>query len=90
VKLALCNSAHSDRYDSPHYREDIGIGETAAENIAPGVRTEWAVESPAGDLLRCVVLYWQHYPGPDEALSLSAAPQWANPCADSTAATSSR
>jgi hypothetical protein len=84
VTVALCKSAQSERCDDPAYRDTIQVGGSVPENIAPDVQTEWAVESPTGQLLGCVVLYWQHYPGHEMAVRVSSALSWANPCSDST------
>jgi hypothetical protein len=35
-----------------------------------------------------VVLYWRHYPGSDQRVSLSGAPRWAWPCPRETTARS--
>ena len=78
--IALCHSDHSARCEHPYYRDRVEPGHSAAENISPDLRTEWAVEREDGALLRCVVLYWKHYPGQDQRLSLSTAPEWAWPC----------
>ncbi len=80
VVLALCNSSHSAKCEHPAYRNSVKVGESYPENIAPDVRTEWAVETSDGQLLRCVNLYWKHYPGHDATFRLSAASPWANPC----------
>jgi hypothetical protein len=80
VVLALCKSAHSAKCEHPDYRNSVKAGESLGENISPDVRTEWAVETPDGQLLRCVNLYWRHYPGSDQTFRLSAAPRWADPC----------
>jgi hypothetical protein len=83
VVLALCNSSNSAKCEHPHYRDSVKIGESYPENIAPDVRTEWAVETPDGQILRCVNLYWKHYPGHDQTFRLSAASAWAKPCPSS-------
>ncbi len=80
VVIALCHSDHSAKCEHPHYRDRIGPGESHPENISPDVRTEWAIEDARGRLLRCVVLYWKHYPGSDQRVQISAAPRWAWPC----------
>lgn len=80
IVLALCNSSHSAKCEHPAYRDPVKAGESYPENIAPDVRTEWAVETPDGRLLRCVNLYWKHYPGHDQTFRLSGASRWANPC----------
>ena len=90
VYLALCNSAHSENCDNPHYRKRIAAGASSAQNISPDVRTEWAVESADGEMLRCVVLYWRHYQGHDMKLGLAGTPAWSNPCQDSTALATER
>ena len=61
------------RCEHPAYRDSVKSGESYPENIAPDVRTEWAVETPDGQLLRCVNLYWKHYPGRSQTFRLSAA-----------------
>jgi hypothetical protein len=86
VVLALCHSDHSAKCEHPYYRDQISPGSTYAENISPDVRTEWAIESPSGALLRCVVLYWRHYPGSEQRVRLSQAPGWAWPCSRATTA----
>jgi hypothetical protein len=86
VVLALCHSDHSAICEHPHYRDNIAAGNAYAENISPDVRTEWAIETPGGELLKCVVLYWKHYPGSDQRVRLSDAPSWAWPCPRSTPA----
>jgi len=81
VVLALCQSDHSAVCEDPNYRDGIPAGSSHAENIAPGVRTAWAVEDENGNLLRCVILYWEHWSGGAEPhISLSSAPAWADPC----------
>jgi hypothetical protein len=81
VVLALCNSDHSAKCEHPAYRDGpLRVGDWYTENIAPDVRTEWAVETPNGRLLRCVNLYWEHYHGHEERFRLSGASRWANPC----------
>jgi hypothetical protein len=82
--LALCQSAHSASCEHPFYRYRIAAGGSYPENIAPDVRTEWAVEAQDGQLIGCVLLHWQHYPGHAQQLRLSAAPSWHNPCPDIT------
>ena len=85
VVLALCNShiGTSMRCEHPAYRDSVKSGESYPENIAPDVRTEWAVETPDGQLLRCVNLYWKHYPGRSQTFRLSAASPWTKPCPSS-------
>jgi hypothetical protein len=85
VVLALCHSDHSAKCEHPHYRYRIEAGRSGAQNIATDVRTEWAIEAPSGQLLRCVVLYWKHYPGETQLVRLSDAPRWAWPCPRETA-----
>ena len=82
IVLALCNShnATSAKCEHPAYRDSVKIGESYGENIGPDVRTEWAVETPEGELLRCVNLYWKHYPGSGQTFRLSAASPWSTPC----------
>src|SRR2546428_12842813 len=65
---------------SPRYLCGLVILAAGIENISRDVRTEWAIESPNGQLLRCVLLYRRHYPGEDRQLRISAAPRWASPC----------
>lgn len=84
VRLALCNSDHSEKCEHPAWTDTIATGESHPENIAPGVRTEWAVLDETGTLLRCVLLYWPHYLGHDQRVALSSAPAWSNPCPDIT------
>jgi hypothetical protein len=86
VVLALCRSDHSAKCEHPYYRNRIAPGHTHPENISPDVRTEWAIETPSGKLLRCVVLYWEHYPGSEQLVHLSSAPHWAWPCPRETSA----
>lgn len=81
VVLALCQSDHSAVCEHPFYSDHIPAGASDVENISPGVRTEWAVEDDSGALLRCVILYWEHWSGGDEPhVSLSSAPTWGDPC----------
>jgi hypothetical protein len=61
--------------------------ELTEENISPDVRTEWAIESESGRPLRCIVLYWKHWPGHDMQVEVSQAPRWVSPCPRETAAT---
>jgi hypothetical protein len=79
IVLALCNSSHSTKCEHPAYRDAVKAGESYPENIGY-VRSEWAVETADGRLLRCVNLYWEHYPGRDQTFRLSDASRWANPC----------
>lgn len=80
VVLALCHSDHSAKCEHPYSRDHITAGSTYVEDVSPDVRNEWAIATPQGTLLKCVVLYWQHYPGSDESVDLSTAPRWAWPC----------
>jgi hypothetical protein len=84
VILNLCHSDHSKKCQHPYYRDHIAPGAAYPENISPDVRTEWAIEAPSGALLRCIVLYWKHYPGSDRDLLLSDAPGWSWPCSRTT------
>jgi hypothetical protein len=84
VMIALCNSDHSALCEHPFYRYAVAPNVSEPVNIAPDVRTEWAIETPSGRLLRCVLLYWPSWPGHDEMINLSAAPRWANPCPRTT------
>jgi hypothetical protein len=86
VLLALCHSDHSAKCEHPFYRDLIARNEVTEENISPGVQTEWAVESGSGHLVRCVLLYWGHYPGATQRVRLSDAPRWSRPCARTTSA----
>lgn len=90
VQLALCNSDHSEACQHPRYLDEIAAGGYLDENISPGTRTEWAIETVDGVLSRCVVLFWRHYPGHAMQITLSETPIWSYPCPDSTAATSRR
>jgi hypothetical protein len=87
IVVALCHSDHSAKCEHAYYRDAVTPGASGSENISPDVRTEWAIETPDGQLLRCVVLYWQYRPGHDENVLVSAAPHWARPCPRSTPAT---
>jgi len=80
VVLSLCHSDHSAKCEHPYYRDHIAPGVGYPENISPDVRTEWAIETADGELLRCVVLYWKHYPGETQHVRMSTAPRWAVPC----------
>lgn len=82
VVLALCNSDHSAKCDEPYYRDEISAGRSYEVNISTDLRTEWAIETSEGQLLRCVVLYWKHYPGAIETIRVSTAPRWTWPCPD--------
>jgi hypothetical protein len=86
VVLALCHSDHSTACAHPYYRDKIRPGESTEENISPDVRTEWAVQSATGKPLRCIVLYWKHWPKHDVRVAVSAAPRWTNPCGRETPA----
>ena len=86
VVLALCHSDQSARCEHPYYADSIGMRSAGLENISPGIRTEWAVLDMHGNLLRCVVLYWKHYPGGTQHVRLSGAPLWAWPCPRATPA----
>jgi hypothetical protein len=86
VVVALCHSDHSAKCEHAYYRDAIAPGASGPENISPDIRTEWAIETPDGQLLRCVVLYWRSWPGHDENVRLSAAPRWASPCPRTTPA----
>jgi hypothetical protein len=87
VVVALCHSDHSAKCEHAYYQDGIAPGSSEGENISPDVRTEWAIETPEGQLLRCVVLYWRYWPGHDENVLISAAPGWTWPCARTTPAT---
>ena len=87
IVLALCHSDHSARCADPYYRDSIAPRRSVAENISPDLRTEWAIETPDGHLLRCVVLYWHYWPRHDEDVRLSKSPRWAWPCPRATPAT---
>jgi hypothetical protein len=80
VFVVSAGSSHRATCEHPAYRNSVKVGESYPENIAPDVRTEWAVETPDGELLGCVNLYWKHYPGHDLTFRLSGASPWANPC----------
>jgi hypothetical protein len=84
VVLALCHSDHSDRCDDAYYRDSLAAGESGSENISYLIKTEWAVESTSGQLLRCVVLLWKKNPGILPRIRLSNTPRWQRPCPDST------
>jgi hypothetical protein len=86
VFVALCHSDHSAKCEHPYYRDRITPGTSQGENISPDVRTEWAIETPSGRLLRCVVLYWKYWPGHDVNVRVSAVPRWAWPCSGTTPA----
>ena len=86
VVLALCHSDHSSTCEHPYYRRGIDAGGTHAENIATGQRTEWAIDDDRGRLLRCIVLYWKHWPHHDEQVILSNAPIWTRSCLRTTPA----
>ncbi len=86
VVVALCHSDHSATCEHAYYRDAIAAGHSGAENISPDVRTEWAIETPGGRLLSCIVLYWRYWPGHDENVQLSAAPRWSWPCSRTTPA----
>jgi hypothetical protein len=86
VFLALCHSDHSASCQNPYYRDRIAPGAAIEENISPDTRTEWAVEDRYARPLRCVLLYWKHYPGADQSVQLSGAPRWSSPCSDTTPA----
>ncbi len=90
VVLALCDSDHSAKCEHPYYRDHIAPGDATAENISPDVRTEWAIETAHGEPLRCVVLYWKHYPGKPQHVRISSAPRWALPCPRATSAVGER
>ena len=81
VVVALCHSDHSRVCRHAYYRDRIEVGKSTEENIAPDVRTEWALETPSGKLLRCVVLYWKDDPGHTQVVRASDAPRWTWPCA---------
>jgi hypothetical protein len=80
VLIELCHSDHSAKCSDPYYKDLAKPGTSYPENIAPDVRTEWAVTDTQGHLLRCVVLYWKHAPGDPQTVRLSSAPRWTNPC----------
>lgn len=87
VVLALCHSDHSAKCEHPYYRDHIKPGSSTEENISPDVRTEWAIETTDGRPLRCIVLYWKHWPGHDMQVKVSQAPRWTWPCRRETPAT---
>jgi hypothetical protein len=87
IVLALCHSDHSAKCEHPYYRDHIEPGGATAENISPDVRTEWAIKTEDGRPLRCILLYWKHWPGHDMRVKVSRAPHWAWPCPRETAAT---
>lgn len=80
ILLALCNSDHSRTCENPSYRDKLAAGSATEENISPDVKTEWAVETPDGHLLRCVLLYWKYAPNHTEIVRFSSAPAWSWPC----------
>lgn len=80
VRLALCNSDHSEKCENPAYSDPVPAGGSIEENIAPTVQTEWAVLDDRDRPMRCVVLYWQHDPLDEPVIRLSSSPRWANPC----------
>jgi hypothetical protein len=84
IVLARCRSVHAAACDRPVKRVTIAPGKTRAMNIDYSVRGEYAVESPAGELLRCVVLYWKRNPGDVPRIELSRTPRWSRTCPDST------
>ena len=86
VVLALCASDQSVDCEHAYYRDDVPAGGGTAENIAPDVRTEWAIESADGQLLRCILLYWKYWPGHNETVRVSEAPRWGTPCSRETPA----
>jgi hypothetical protein len=90
VVLALCHSDHSARCEHPYYRDKISAGGATEENISPDVRTEWAIETPTGRPLRCILLYWKYWPKHDMQVAVSAAPPWANPCVRTSPASALR
>ncbi|MGE0305944.1 MAG: hypothetical protein AB7Q27_09305 [Acidimicrobiia bacterium] len=69
---------------NPYYKDKIDVGETAGENISTNIRTEWAVVTKDGQLVKCVNLNWRHYPGHSMEIRLSWTPAWTNPCPDAT------
>ena len=87
MRLALCPGDASTNCAGAYYEDQVAPGAVDVENISPDVRTEWAVESISGGLVKCVVLYWKYWPGHDEAVRLSQAPAWATPCSRTTPAT---
>ena len=84
VVVALCQTDHSRMCTSPSYTDHIKVGGASDYNIGPDAAEEWAIKDKSGQLLRCVRLYWKHYPGGDVRLRLSKAPRWAWPCPRST------
>ncbi len=78
--LALCHSDHSRVCEHPFYRDHIAVGGTTEENITPDAKTEWAVETPNGHLLRCVLLYWKYAPSDTPTVRFSSASAWSWPC----------
>ncbi len=80
VLLALCNSDHSNECADPPYRDRIAPTVRDEENVAPDVQTEWAVETPNGKPLRCVMLYWRYAPSAEPTVQLGDAPPWQRPC----------
>lgn len=89
VVLARCRAAPSVRCARPSRRVRIEPGKTHAATVDYSVETEFAVESPTGALLRCVVLYWTHNPGDVPRIKLSRTPRWSRQCPDSTPGASS-
>jgi hypothetical protein len=86
VVLALCHSDHSAECEHPYYRASIRPGDSTEENISPGVRTEWAIETATKRPLRCILLYWKYWPKHDMQVAASDAPVWSNPCGRETPA----
>ena len=78
VVLARCRAAPSVSCARPSKRVRIAAGRTHAATV------DYAVESPAGALLRCVVLYWTRDPGDVPRIKLSRTPRWSRQCPDST------
>jgi hypothetical protein len=86
VVLALCDSRASCAHPSARIR--IGAGGTTSLGGITGMRIQWAVESPDGQLLRCMILHWSHAPGSAQLVRLSNAPRWSHPCSRETPTTS--
>src|SRR4051812_35100369 len=80
VILALCRSDHSAVCANPGFRVRIRAGGTTRVVVPSALRTEWAVESLRGTLLRCLILHWHSDPGSTQLVRLSQAPPWADPC----------
>ena len=82
IRVSLCSDNPAAGCSSPYYRDVARPGQTITENIGPDARSVWAIEGPAGQLLRCVNLEFGDIEPSMQARTVvvSDAPRWRLPC----------